>query len=607
MFDLVLLSLNRKIAAAQLLRTIRPDMTLPKAVQILHTLPGPVALDITRERAEALIHDFASIDCRAVAVPSLDLDWPEAPGPQPQHRAPLLARLTDEDHPRTRRLHLIGGPRGRHEPDDPDPQAPCTTLEALRDLIYTASSDRPWRQRREAWLAITRTLDANPEPAALHYAEGHLEQIPDALRTPSSADLQRLLDGDIPPTWPWIRHFHADLRDDLQALAHAPHDHLTMIDLTLSLRGGQDIQNNINNLHNANALTRLGLAAIFDFPRASAGPPIADKPHLAALTHLDLRGNWLGDDEIAPLEKYRHLRALTWLDLSGNRFGFASLSSLLRSRAAASLQHLALNRLNLSDEGARALAAHAPQTLRSLHIDEINLNDVGLDALLGHPSALKNLEALSASFNPLANAALPPSALCSNLRTLILRGNDLDAEAAAALLRPARLNNLKRLSLDLNPLKDPGIALIAPQLMASPLDDLSLRHCALNHLGAAVVAVAFAHLHTLSLSDNPLGPEGAAALATSPHQLARLKALDLGACNLRDEGVEALADAPFIHQLTDLALWDNHIGPRGARALARAPLHNLRRLHIQANALDDEALDALRSAPWFAGLDEFDI
>jgi Ran GTPase-activating protein (RanGAP) involved in mRNA processing and transport len=65
-----------------------------------------------------------------------------------------------------------------------------------------------------------------------------------------------------------------------------------------------------------------------------------------------------------------------------------------------------------------------------------------------------------------------------------------------------------------------------------------------------------ARLRTLSLSDNQLGNEGAAALAASPH-LARLATLRLDNNGICKNGAEALADSPYLGRLLKLDLRGN--------------------------------------------------
>jgi uncharacterized protein (TIGR02996 family) len=101
-----------------------------------------------------------------------------------------------------------------------------------------------------------------------------------------------------------------------------------------------------------------------------------------------------------------------------------------------------------------------------------------------------------------------------------------------------------------------------------------------------------------------LGPAAAEVLAAAP-ALAGLTTLDLGWDNaLGDEGTTALAASPALTRLVRLDLSHNQIGPRGAAALATAPLGCLTRLALANNPLGDEGVAALAASPRLASLQE---
>lgn len=108
-----------------------------------------------------------------------------------------------------------------------------------------------------------------------------------------------------------------------------------------------------------------------------------------------------------------------------------------------------------------------------------------------------------------------------------------------------------------------------------------------------VVLPLAAQVSALDLSRNRLGPEGARALAHSPH-LAELTRLDLHWNELDDESAEALADSSHLGRLTVLNLFLNHLTGRGAAVLAQSPhLARLIHLDLQANRLGSRGAEAL--------------
>lgn len=109
----------------------------------------------------------------------------------------------------------------------------------------------------------------------------------------------------------------------------------------------------------------------------------------------------------------------------------------------------------------------------------------------------------------------------------------------------------------------------------------------------------------LDLQANDLGNEGTAAIAVSSAwpSLARL---NLAGNNIGTDGACAIADADaaqFLVSLelgsSDIGLRRNHIGSFGVCALAEsAHLSNLEHLGLCGNRLDDEGLEALANSPY---------
>ena len=158
------------------------------------------------------------------------------------------------------------------------------------------------------------------------------------------------------------------------------------------------------------------------------------------------------------------------------------------------------------------------------------------------------------------------------------RGLGMDGAAGLAyLLAGGALGRLEVLSLACNALGSDGAALVADALSnTTPLQQLDLASNSIGELGAASVARALARgaaprLARLSLKNNDIGDDGAAALAASSH--GALEWLNLGDNQVADEGTAALADA----------LLGRHF-PR------------LRRLSLDHNQLDDGAMASLASA-----------
>jgi hypothetical protein len=105
----------------------------------------------------------------------------------------------------------------------------------------------------------------------------------------------------------------------------------------------------------------------------------------------------------------------------------------------------------------------------------------------------------------------------------------------------------------------------------------------------------FPSLRALGLGDNHVGPKGARALASST--ALKLNYLDLRYNRIGDAGARALAAWPGLAHLVALNLSYNDIGTEGARALAASPhLTRLRSLDLRANLIGDAGAAALAAA-----------
>ncbi|MCA9070250.1 MAG: hypothetical protein KDA84_15055, partial [Planctomycetaceae bacterium] len=102
-----------------------------------------------------------------------------------------------------------------------------------------------------------------------------------------------------------------------------------------------------------------------------------------------------------------------------------------------------------------------------------------------------------------------------------------------------------------------------------------------------------AHVRTLLLHGNyPMHVEGTVAFAKEP-ALARIEHLYLQSGG--DEGLTALADSPYVHNLQTLAMGShNNVTDKGVKALARSSnLNSLYSLHLSHNDVSDEGAKAL--------------
>jgi uncharacterized protein (TIGR02996 family) len=113
--------------------------------------------------------------------------------------------------------------------------------------------------------------------------------------------------------------------------------------------------------------------------------------------------------------------------------------------------------------------------------------------------------------------------------------------------------------------------------------------------GRLAESPCLAALATLELR-GPIGDEGAAALAASPH-LRNLRTLLLRSTRIGDRGAAALARSATLVSLSALSLAFNQVRDEGAQALAASPhLAHLRQLNLEGNDIGHRGLPALRAA-----------
>ena len=115
-----------------------------------------------------------------------------------------------------------------------------------------------------------------------------------------------------------------------------------------------------------------------------------------------------------------------------------------------------------------------------------------------------------------------------------------------------------------------------------------------------------ANLHTLNLSRNEIGPEGARDIAASTAVMASLTEVDLRQNNFGTEGWCSIFDALAKSTTSKITKWElytsgvggEHIGPQGAKSLAAylAVSTSLTKIDVRSIALGDDGKAALRKA-----------
>lgn len=222
------------------------------------------------------------------------------------------------------------------------------------------------------------------------------------------------------------------------------------------------------------------------------------------------------------------------------------------------------------------------------------------------------------------------------LESYVDGGETYPAIARALAAAASRLPSLRSLvfmhDLGAGALRDEGAIAIADSPLGARIEVFQAVGCRIGVAGARGLARGLPNVRFLSLphttyETNPLGREGAEALAAAP--FAGLRQLELGGTAIGDDGLAAIAsarwfgalerleidaigltdasvpvlaalDAPALQHL-DLA--ENTLHARAIEALASARLPSLRSLSLADTGVDDAGLEALFAASWFAGLE----
>jgi uncharacterized protein (TIGR02996 family) len=277
------------------------------------------------------------------------------------------------------------------------------------------------------------------------------------------------------------------------------------------------------------------------------------------------------DGIVAALAAGRRWTGLRRLVLYG---GGAPWSGAVRDLGQATrLRELRLGP-NLTPEAVRAIATNFPE-LRWLTFPGSSLTNESVETLAGtkqlaHLRHLNLIDGMTPLTDPAALVRLLTSPSLPDLTSLCLFGRnrrvgDLSAVRPRKAVRPPTLRVLQM----------PCFALKATDVTA------------------LVRLPSLRGLTSLDLTGNPIGTEGAVALAGTAWE--RLSRLDLWTCGIDNHGVVALAGSPALSGLVHLDLRDNPIGVDAVRAIARSPhLGGLRHLALPLRAVKGEAAKELK-------------
>lgn len=140
----------------------------------------------------------------------------------------------------------------------------------------------------------------------------------------------------------------------------------------------------------------------------------------------------------------------------------------------------------------------------------------------------------------------------------------------AKWLAKLALGHLTALELPYLRIGDAGAKALAKSPALARVETLDLRYAAIGDSGVGALAKQLPAVRRLFLQRNAIGSKGVAALGRA--KLPHLVELDLRYNPLGVEGAEALAKAPFVGQLRRLDLYRDDITAEGTAVLAKSAL-----------------------------------
>jgi hypothetical protein len=328
-------------------------------------------------------------------------------------------------------------------------------------------------------------------------------------------------------------------------------------------------------------------------PNAESLKPLWAAPWFSQLQELSLTTGQGFGGRFGPLRAAPLLQKLT-VAIGGPTMTAADGRAL----AAAALPALRELRLRHIERGLVAALAGAPW-LDKLELLDLACDYGALDAADGRALAASPLPSLKRlhifSVKPGFMAACAEAAWLGRLTCLQLRGKN---EGEGGLLGGAGLPE-GALALAATPFTALVSLTLFHDVIAPPSD--------VSRFAALVGAPWFGRLRNLTLRRWPLGSAGGSdgaglrALAAAP--LPNLTSLSLTRARLSAADVSGvLSHAPWLAALTSLKLACNHLHAPGHRALSRLHLPRLRALSLKRDGVDGAGLAALVSAPWLEQL-----
>ena len=386
---------------------------------------------------------------------------------------------------------------------------------------------------------------------------------------------------------------------------------LKSLELSLNQLGSDGASALAKELSRLTSLTNLGLA-YNDIEFEGAKKIAAGLTALLDLRSLSLQGNCIGADG--------------WKEVTIGLSKLENLSSLNGWNLYESLHSGGVTELLLGgQELAAAVSCLFHHSVESLTVLDVSSNELGLGRrgqahadkaavqVLEDIGSLHNLSTLSLANNSLGQQG---GTVLGNVLERLVRLESLDLSrcnlgskgASSVAQGLCRITGLQRLMLAGNGICKGANDVCAVFSSLLELNELDISNNKLGPEGGATLASSLKFLSAivrLDVSNNLLGADGESMLAKQLGSFARLAELNLrgntlgpiGSCAVLDCLAAASATVPFLH-LVKLNLHDNYMGKIAAlqAATSLAVLSSLVELVLSRNDLRSEGCNAITSA-----------
>lgn len=295
------------------------------------------------------------------------------------------------------------------------------------------------------------------------------------------------------------------------------------------------------------------------------------------------------------------MQGLKRLELSQSRLGRDDLPVLVSAPALSQLTHFALDGRTFADEIAAMVQAWGLSQLEHFCLKHHSNPNTELLNVLPETLRTLSLEGCEATKNI---SAIANSSALSNLHHLRLKDCYMYEHAIQALAASPYLHHLKSLDLSHNWMPYSSIRAIVESVIMHGVERLNLSRCLMRPVDMVTFSegMYIQHIRHLDVSGNPIGDEGAEALATSPG-LERLRSLDVRECELSVLGVRTLTQADFFAQLESLHIDDNLDNAQSYYELWKTPyMVGSEEFRVCADDLDTNALSEILDEPALDGV-----